>query len=165
MSFVQEKKTGNQRKVILSLRKISFLAKIVDGFQPLIQLISKKPSSQMFGWILNKLLVQDKSRDHVKADKKLVDLPGNTSIQPGSIVMVRSPFDDIYILKIILLCQFENFTAIINNSLEKKSFIKGRNWIEAYLTKQFSTLYLNLKYTMRANYDAYMYINAVRLTL
>ena len=119
----------------------------------------------MFDWILNKLLVPDKSRDHVKADKKLVALPGNASIQPGSIVMVRSPFDDIYILKIILLCQFENFTAITNNSIEKKSFIKERNWMEAYLTKQFPTLYLNLKYKMRANYAAYMYINAVRLTL
>ena len=80
----------------------------------------------MFDWILNKLLVPDKSRDHVKADKKLVALPGNASIQPGSIVMVRSPFDDIYILKIILLRQFENFTAIINNSIEKKIFRKGK---------------------------------------
>ena len=116
----RKKKVGNQRKVILSLRKISFFAGIVDGFYTLIQLFSKKTSSQMFDWILNKLLIPDKSRDHGETDKKLVALPGNASIQPGSIAMVRSPFDDIYVLKIILLCQFQNFPAIINNSLEKK---------------------------------------------
>ena len=68
----------------------------------------------MFDWILNKLLVPDKSRNHGETDKKLVVLPGNASIQPGSIVMV------------FLLRQFENFTAIINNSLEKKIFHKGK---------------------------------------
>ena len=94
----------------------------------------------MLDWILNKLLAPDKSRVHEAADKKLVALPGSPLIQPGSIVMVRSPFDDICILKIILPRQFENFTVIINNSLEKKSFIKRKKWMEAYLTKQFPTL-------------------------
>ena len=119
-SFKKKKNWEPTKIVGLSLRKISFLAKIVDGFQPLIQLFSKKPSSQMFDWILNKLLVPDKSRDHGETDKKLVALPGNASIQPGSLVMVRSLFDEIYIIKIILLCQFQNFPDIINNSLKWK---------------------------------------------
>ena len=60
----------------------------------------------MFDWILNKFLVPDKSRDHKETNKKLLSLPGNPLIQGGSIVMVRSPSDDICILRIILLHQF-----------------------------------------------------------
>ena len=43
-------------------------------------------------------------------------LPGYASIQPGIIVMIRSPSEDNCILKTI-----ENFTAIIYNNLETKS--------------------------------------------
>ena len=74
----------------------------------------------MFDWILNKLL-GTRSSDHEEADKKLVALPGNASIRPGSIVMIRLPSEDNCILKTILTHQFENFTAIIDNNLEKKA--------------------------------------------
>ena len=60
-------------------------------------------------------LVLDKSSDHEETDQNLVALLGNVSIQPGNTVMVRSPSRDIYILKMILIHQFENFTAIIDN--------------------------------------------------
>ena len=55
----------------------------------------------MFDWTLHKLQ-GTRSSDHEEADKKLVALTGNSSIQPGSIVMIRSPSEDICILKIIL---------------------------------------------------------------
>ena len=75
----------------------------------------------MFNWVLTLTpVIPDESRDHEEADKKHVTLPGNASIQPESIFMVRSPSEDICILKKILPNQIENFTVIIYNSFEKK---------------------------------------------
>ncbi len=65
------------------------------------------------------IVVEDLSCDHEEADTKLVALAAACSAEPGSTIMVRSPFGDIDILALFIGHDFPDIKVLVDNGTGK----------------------------------------------